>query len=283
VTTNSCTSPSSAPEEFWNCADVTVIDGGETGSSVGFDNGALASMQPQDLRPAINAGGLAGIYSGCPLQGVGAASDYANDCGTFGQGCTGAGGEASGGSSAGGVAGPVPAPAPETASQTPAPTALSGDACVAILGNPQAATDEHCAPCATGQTWWPCNVAGLCQCGGSSTEPEPEPEPEPESAPSTEPTTSPAPAPAPQSPSPSASPAPAAVAGQAGRCAGALNGPCSACLATNDVCYAVSKSWCDARASIDFVWCEAPALVEARKARTRKHAFRGTALLQTEA
>jgi hypothetical protein len=92
VTTNSCTSQSSAPEEFWNCADVAITDGGSAGGAISFDNSALASEQPVNLRPAINDGSLAGVYSGCPtkvdgaLQGVGAASDYANDCGICGQG-----------------------------------------------------------------------------------------------------------------------------------------------------------------------------------------------------
>ena len=42
--------------------------------------------------------------------------------------------------------------------------------CVAVPSNFQAATDSHCQPCGPGtlQTWWPCNVAGLCQCEGSS-------------------------------------------------------------------------------------------------------------------
>merc|ERR1712086_997743 len=37
--------------------------------------------------------------------------------------------------------------------------------CMSIPGNPQATTDPMCAPCANGgQSWWPCDVAGLCQC-----------------------------------------------------------------------------------------------------------------------
>merc|ERR1712166_445063 len=37
--------------------------------------------------------------------------------------------------------------------------------CMSIPGNPQAATDPMCAPCANGgQSWWPCDIAGLCQC-----------------------------------------------------------------------------------------------------------------------
>jgi len=200
MTTNSCTSQSSAPEEFWNCADVAITDGGSAGGAISFDNSALASEQPLDLRPAINDGSLAGVYSACPtnvdgaLQGVGAASDYAGDCGISGQGCSGSGGEVVDGSSAGGAAGPVESPTPAPAGSSPTPSATSGNGCVAVPGNSQAATDEHCAPCATGQSWWPCDVAGLCQCAGSSGEPEPEPEPESEH--STGPSASPTPAPA---------------------------------------------------------------------------------------
>jgi hypothetical protein len=43
--------------------------------------------------------------------------------------------------------------------------------CSAVPGNYQAATDSDCAPCGSGtlQTWWPCNVSGLCQCSAVST------------------------------------------------------------------------------------------------------------------
>jgi len=260
MTTNSCTSQSSAPEEFWNCADVAITEGGSTGGAISFDNSALASHQPLNLRPAINSGSLAGVYSACPtnaagaLVGVGAASDYAADCGIPGQGCSGSGG----------AAGPVESPAPAPAGSSPTPSAPSGNACNAVPGNSQAVTDEQCAPCATGYQWWPCNPAGLCRCASDSAEPEPEPEPEQ----STEPSMSPA-------------PSPAAASGQGERCAGPSNGRCSSCLATtNNVCYAVDSAWCAARAGIGFVWCGAPALMEARRAKTRRHAFLGTALLQ---
>eukprot|EP00929_Paragymnodinium_shiwhaense_P033090 TRINITY_DN18238_c0_g1_i1.p1 TRINITY_DN18238_c0_g1~~TRINITY_DN18238_c0_g1_i1.p1 ORF type:complete len:799 (+),score=136.39 TRINITY_DN18238_c0_g1_i1:173-2569(+) len=37
--------------------------------------------------------------------------------------------------------------------------------CKATPGNSQGASDGHCQPCAMGsQTWWPCNVDGLCEC-----------------------------------------------------------------------------------------------------------------------
>merc|ERR1712086_81813 len=43
--------------------------------------------------------------------------------------------------------------------------------CMSIPGNPQATTDPMCAPCANGgQSWWPCDVAGLCQCKEAVTQ-----------------------------------------------------------------------------------------------------------------
>ena len=45
--------------------------------------------------------------------------------------------------------------------------------CLAVPGNYQAAKDSDCAPCGSGtlQTWWPCNVSGLCQCSSSTVSP----------------------------------------------------------------------------------------------------------------
>merc|ERR1719162_2804965 len=85
MTTNSCTSHSSAPEEFWNCADVAITDGDSAGGAVSFDNSALASMQPQDLRPAVDGGELEGVYAACPedasggLLGIGTRADSRGD------------------------------------------------------------------------------------------------------------------------------------------------------------------------------------------------------------
>mmetsp|Transcript_113353 Transcript_113353/g.218217 ORF Transcript_113353/g.218217 Transcript_113353/m.218217 type:complete len:524 (-) Transcript_113353:244-1815(-) len=35
--------------------------------------------------------------------------------------------------------------------------------------NVQAVEDAHCAPCASGQTWWPCDIENLCFCWDPST------------------------------------------------------------------------------------------------------------------
>jgi len=231
MTTNSCTSHSSAPEEFWNCADVAITDGGSTGGAVSFDNSALASMQPQDLRTAIDGGELEGVYSACPkdasggLLGVGGPDDYLGSCGASNEYCVRTNGE-------GGSAEPEPEPEPETSTE-PATQSPS--------------TTESPTPAPT-----PAETAS------------------PTPAPTPAVTASPTPAPTPTVTVPS------------GGCAGAFGGPCSSgCLATNNVCYAVDKAWCDARASLHYVWCESPALVGARRLRARRHTFLGTALLQT--
>eukprot|EP00658_Telonema_sp_P-2_P012330 TRINITY_DN1469_c0_g2_i1.p1 TRINITY_DN1469_c0_g2~~TRINITY_DN1469_c0_g2_i1.p1 ORF type:complete len:898 (+),score=114.66 TRINITY_DN1469_c0_g2_i1:98-2791(+) len=93
----------------------------------------------------------------------------------------------------------LPTTAPPTSSPTPpteAPTAnldtptsmpTSGpsgscaastcNSCVSIANNPQSANDDHCAPCASGQPWWPCNVEGLCECGNGPASPTEAPTP----------------------------------------------------------------------------------------------------------
>merc|ERR1719335_1950956 len=87
MTTNSCTAKASAPEEFWNCADVAIQDeSGDTGPAISYDNAALESMAVGNLMPAINSGALKGVSHACPvdaaggLLGVGSAHEYHN-CG----------------------------------------------------------------------------------------------------------------------------------------------------------------------------------------------------------
>jgi len=57
---------------------------------------------------------------------------------------------------------PVPAPVPVP---VVAPTPPSVGGCVAHPDNTQRVTDEQCAPCGTGQAWWPCHQSPpLCTC-----------------------------------------------------------------------------------------------------------------------
>merc|ERR1712066_1101660 len=62
---------------------------------------------------------------------------------------------------------------PTSTSNTASTTTLASVSCMtcaAVPGNTHAATDDHCAPCALGgQSWWPCDVEGLCQCGRDSS------------------------------------------------------------------------------------------------------------------
>jgi len=60
----------------------------------------------------------------------------------------------------------------ETDAPSPSGGSCSGScsSCVAVPGNDQAAIDSHCAPCANGQTWWPCNLENVCQCADAAPE-----------------------------------------------------------------------------------------------------------------
>merc|ERR1719221_625024 len=55
MTTNSCTSKSSSPEEFWNCADVAITTvGASSGVASAIDNAILESMSVHNLMPEIS-------------------------------------------------------------------------------------------------------------------------------------------------------------------------------------------------------------------------------------
>merc|ERR1719327_456541 len=94
-------------------------------------------------------------------------------------------------------------------------------------------------------------------------ESEPEPEPEPTSLPTPAPTvvTPPPTLPATSAPTPSPS-------NPSSGCIDVQGNSCSACLASNNVCYAQPKSWCDA---FRYTWCGA-ALVQINR---RSQAFLG--------
>jgi len=90
MTTNSCTTPSSQPEEFWNCADVAISDSSDEndfGPSVPYDNDALRGLPVVDIRPLIDSQELKGVYLDCPVDAagelvpIGAAEDYEGACG----------------------------------------------------------------------------------------------------------------------------------------------------------------------------------------------------------
>lgn len=59
-----------------------------------------------------------------------------------------------------------------TSTQTsPASSCKTCATCVAVPGAPQQVSNTDCAPCGSGtlQTWWPCNVDGLCQCAAADS------------------------------------------------------------------------------------------------------------------
>merc|ERR1719188_2731312 len=119
----------------------------------------------------------------------------------------------------------------------------------------------------------------------------PTPTPAPTEAPATP---SPTPAVATPTPAPTEAPttSPTVSGGRPSVCEAAVShhgkpwnfsGPCSACLAGNNVCYDDtehdSQSLCSRWPAN--VWCGGTSLLESRRKRRRQHAFLGTALLQT--
>ena len=45
-----------------------------------------------------------------------------------------------------------------------------GSTCVGSSSTGQLVKDEECTPCETGQTWWPCDIAGSCWCWNDGTD-----------------------------------------------------------------------------------------------------------------
>jgi len=273
MATNSCTSKSSAPEEFWNCADITVSDSnGEMGPDVSFDNAALVSMTVENLVPSISSGELMGVYATCPedamgqLLGVGSSEDYEGLC-------VSGNGEALGnckdlsssGASSSSVCNTVPA---------------SGIICDSQCGD----WWYQCAhgvpmmkPVPTGTKCKDNNFVVNAVCAAYEPEPEPQPEPEPEATPAPTPAATPAPTPAPTTAAPATTtvaptpttaapttaaptvaptPSPAPVSST---CVDVQGTECSHCMASNNVCYAQPKAWCD---TFSYRWCGATSLLQ---------------------
>ncbi|KAL7529355.1 hypothetical protein ACHAXR_002920, partial [Thalassiosira sp. AJA248-18] len=85
---------------------------------------------------------------------------------------------------------PIPAPTQQTSNNNASPytisttnfgplavaaTSCSGSCppsstCVGNSASGQLINDSECSPCATGQTWWPCDVPGLCWCWADNTD-----------------------------------------------------------------------------------------------------------------
>merc|ERR1712190_673626 len=239
MTTNSCTSKSSAPEEFWNCADVAVTDeSGDMGPEVHYDNTALRNLEVLNLMPEIGAGTLSGVNHACPedsqgnLKGVGAKNEY--HCGAeIGDGlyeyCKGASGSANTDVQCAGV----PAESVQCLEEcgdwwyqcangaafvkpVPFGTKCQGDAFV---------VEAVCA--ASASTVAPSSSLTPSSVSQSTT-----------ASPSTEaPTTA-----APSTDAPTAAPI-------------AQCGLCTGCLADNGVCYPESKGFCDLYPQ--YTWCGA--------------------------
>ena len=103
------------------------------------------------------------------------------------------------------------------AEKEPGPQCTSDcDSCVAAEGatHSHGVTDHHCAMCADGYPWWPCDPTMIDKClckmeNGEDPAPEPpSPQPSPQPIPTPSPSPQPAPQPAPPSPQPQPEPTP---------------------------------------------------------------------------
>lgn len=300
MTSNSCTTPSSSPEEFWNCADVAVADStGSVGPAVAFDNGVLANLPVESLIPAIANGTLKGIYSACPqdasgkVLGVGAPAEYLGNCGAqFPNGSYAKCVDLSA-TMVGGVNCTVP---PASGILCESECSTTWFQCSGNLAYPMTVpTGTLCkgnafvlaAACAaTGTTAAaPTTPAPTVSTTRAATTAAPRPTPAPTPRPAPTPTPAPTPAPAPR-PAPATTPAPPKPASPA------ACGSCSGCLwGTTKVCYTgVTQAYCAAWATN--TWCGPAALEQegaaegpaaaARSAAVKQHGFLGHALIQED-
>lgn len=247
MTTNSCTSGSSAPEEFWNCADVTVADAdGNMGAEIHFDNTALRNLEVNNLMPQIESGALSGVSHACPvdsqgnLKGVGSADEYhcgaESTDGTY-EFCKGASGSA-------------------TTDVQCVGTSASSVQCLEECG-------DWWYQCANGAAFvkpvpvgTKCKsdsfvIEAVCTSGGASPTTSPPPSSTLAPTPPPSPQSAPTPAPVPSATTtPSApTPAPSSQAPESQHC-----GSCQACMANNNVCYpGTTESWCDLY--VQYTWC----------------------------
>merc|ERR1712187_499134 len=234
MTTNSCTSKSSAPEEFWNCADVAVTDAsGDMGPEIHYDNTALRNLEVHNLMPEINAGTLSGVNHACPedsqgnLKGVGAKNEY--HCGAeIGDGlyeyCKGAAGSADTDVQCAGV---------------PAESVQCLDECGDWwYQGANGAAFVKPVPIGTKCKGAAFVVEAVCAASASTDAPSAS------STPSSVSTVA-----------PEATAAPTTAASSTAAPAPTECGSCSGCLASNGVCYPESKAFCDLYPQ--YTWCGA--------------------------
>lgn len=267
MTTNSCTSKTSAPEEFWNCADVAVASAdGDVGAEIAYSNGELEAKAVLDLLPAINSGDLQGVYASCPedgrgnLLGVGAADDYEGLCGSMSDGTYERCVDLTGGSGSAAFCSDPPG---------------SGIKCESECG-------EWWIQCSEGVAYQKLVPAGT-KCKGNEfvlaatcdSYVTPEPQLPEEPVPSPAPVQTFAPTPAPTQGSPSTQ-APAPGGDNCGACAGCLWGGSGICY--DDVDPAYCGAWPNNR------WCGSNSLSQIGSASVKRHTnFLGAALIQQAA
>merc|ERR1711881_804644 len=153
---------------------------------------------------------------------------------------------------------PVPTPAPTTAaSSTAGPAPTECGSCSGCLASNGVCYPESKAFCDLypQYTWCAAGVSStVAPSSESSTTSTAAPTAAPTTpAPTAAPTTTAAPTPAPTA-APTPSPAPAS-----GSCVDVQGTQCSHCMASNNVCYAQPKAWCD---TYSYHWCGSTSLLQ---------------------
>jgi len=281
MTTNSCTSKTSSPEEFWNCADIAVSDaGGDVGAAISFDDAALESLPVTNLIPAITSGELTGVGAVCPEDsagkplGVGASEEYEGLCGagsgeTY-ENCV----DLSSGAGGGAV----------DCSAVPESGILCESECSGawFQCHDRVAYTKYVAP---GTKCKGNKFVLEAECANYEPEAEPEPEEEPEPAATEAQTQAPTEAPV-ATTSEAATATTAATEASTKAPTAAPNPPapacgdCSGCMWGSGVCYTdVGAAYCGWWP--DNVWCGGQGLAQSSARRVRRHEqFLGPALVQ---
>jgi hypothetical protein len=183
--------PRNVGEQFKNCADVSIVDNGASGA--GPARTAVPTPMPpsptpgsptapptpsptqQSTMPATSTD-CSGQPCGSPLHcrskwgHCGATSDYCNSESTWTSQCSAAGGssepepESEPESEPEAESEPETEPESETEVTPPANGGAESAQCVAVLGLNRGVSDNDCAHCWSGRTYWPCNEQALCSC-----------------------------------------------------------------------------------------------------------------------
>merc|ERR1711920_1188011 len=164
-------------EQFKNCADVQVIDGGSTGSQGGGSPSTPApSPTPTVPTPSVSTprrrraptdapNSFTGSCSGQPCPSASHCRSKWGHCGSTSNYCNSESIWTPNGCSGTSEPSSEPAAEPETEPQPEPETGTETANCVvAALGLSRGVSSSNCLTCVNGYQFWPCNERTLCTC-----------------------------------------------------------------------------------------------------------------------